>query len=65
MAKVLFVDGYGHNVVKHMKNIPRTGDIIPLFDYNPAPKVTKVVWFPEEQYPEFKELGIDVAITVS
>lgn len=67
MANVLFVDKFGKHEVRTMRTVPCIGDSIPVFKYHPFPKVTEVLWFPEEAFPGIKNScreTIHVMITV-
>ena len=59
---VLFIDQFGHNEKREMKQAPRVGECVPLF--HSKGKVETVNWFP---YKLDKDLftGIDVLITLS
>jgi len=63
MAKVMFSNQYGQNTTKEMEHIPRIGDTIPVF-HEPYPKVKAVVWFPEMVMHDFRDMGVDVLVTV-
>lgn len=62
MAKVLFIDSNGNNVVKGMEHIPRVGDEIVIF--NSRHTVKKVLWNPEGMFKELEPVKADVLITV-
>ena len=61
--KVLFVDVFGNQEIEDCCGVPRIGDTIPLF-YEPYPKVTNVIWFPEKVSPILVGKNIDVMIWV-
>ena len=64
---VVFMDREGNCHSAKMIVIPSVGDIVPVFENMHLPKVSKIVWFPINIYPQLEqELGYipDVVICV-
>ncbi len=62
--RALFVDKFKQTKTKEINGTPHEGNIIPIFGYNPPPKVKSVIWFPEDMGDEFKGLELDIVVVV-
>lgn len=63
----VFMNKEGECYQVKMLAIPSVGDIVPVFENMHLPRVSKVVWFPINIYPQLeKELGYipDVVVCV-
>jgi hypothetical protein len=59
---VIFIDAFGNNETRHMHQIPREGECVPLF--HSKGRVSLVTWFPSKLDKDLFS-GVDVLITLS